>query len=107
MIRINQLFRELRSETKAYGKADLDDPNYATGAGHKSQGDQLTNDIDEIADEFIRQLDGGDQEMPKPQNHRRSTYSKSINRRTTILQKKLTKIDEAKETPKEANDADD
>lgn len=107
LIRINQLFRELKSETRAYGRADIEDPNYATGTGHKSQGDQLANEIDEIANDFINQLNGGE-DLPKPQAHRRSTYTKGLGRRTTtVLQKKLSKIDEAKETPIGGDDAHD
>lgn len=53
----------------------------------------MANEIDEIANDFINQLNGGE-DLPKSQAHRRSTYTKGLGRRTTILQKKLSKIDE-------------
>lgn len=64
------------------------------------------NEIDEIADDFIRQLNGDEEmprELPLQRVTRRVTLQNDMRRRTT---KKLPKIMEMKETPMSGNGED-
>lgn len=65
----------------------------------------MANEIDKIADEFIDQLNGGEEQPVTQAQKRRSTYSKGMFRRTTtMLKNKLSKIDESRETPHGENE---